>query len=69
MNASITSDSPVFELLGKAFSPFPGVVCMPARSQLTTVFNKDGTEHDQDGVLLLYHLNQSVGHRSQAFLI
>ena len=52
VDTSIPSNSPIFELLGKAFSPFPGVVWMPARSQLTTVFNEDGTECDRDSVLL-----------------
>jgi hypothetical protein len=48
---SFSSNSPIFEQLGRIFSPFPGVVWMPARCQLTPIFNGD-TECDRDSVLL-----------------
>jgi hypothetical protein len=52
VNTSIPLNSPIFELLGKAFSPFPGVVQMPTTNQLTAVFNKDGIEYDRDSLFL-----------------
>ena len=40
VNTSFPSHSPIFDLLGKAFSPFFGAVWMPDRSQPTPVFNE-----------------------------
>ncbi len=43
LDTTFPFDSPIFKQLGKAFSPFPGVVWMPERSQITPVFNSDGS--------------------------
>jgi hypothetical protein len=52
VNTSIPFNSPIFESLGKAFSPFPGVVWMPGQSQPTAVFNGDDTEYNRDSLVL-----------------
>ena len=52
LDTTFPFDSPIFEQLGKVFSPFPGIVWMPERSQITPIFDSDGSVCDLDALFL-----------------